>query len=336
MGAYLRLLGAVWTLTRNDALLPFEADPYYPAGVRVLARALRLVASRRSGRPGERMARSLETLGPVAIKGGQLLSTRGDVFGPVFAEDLGRLKDRLAPFPLAQARAEVERELGRPIEAVFETFGEPVAAASLAQAHDAILRDGRRVAVKVLRPGIERRVQEDSEALALAGRLVARWWPLARRLEPVKLYCIEEPLSPDNLTGYERLVREISSTRIASGEHEYTHHGFAELIRHQAVDVLQPDVTWCGGVTAVRKVAAMAAEHGLEFTPHRGGSLFGLPLCLSSTQCQWAESFGTNEPSSELMAAMMSPYRDGFYFPSEQPGFGTTLTEEMIKRHLVA
>jgi L-rhamnonate dehydratase len=159
---------------------------------------------------------------------------------------------------------------------------------------------------------------------------------MARRLEPVKLYCIEEPLSPDNVTGYERLVREISSTRIASGEHEYTHHGFAELIRHQAVDVLQPDVTWCGGVTAVRKVAAMAAEHGLEFTPHRGGSLFGLPLCLSSTQCQWAESFGTNEPSSELMAAMMSPYRDGFYFPSEQPGFGTTLTEEMIKRHLVA
>ncbi len=187
MGAYLRLLGAVWTLTRNDALLPFEADPYYPAGVRVLARALRLVASRRSGRPGERMARSLETLGPVAIKVGQLLSTRGDVFGPVFAEDLGRLKDRLAPFPLAQARAEVERELGRPIEAVFETFGEPVAAASLAQARDAILRDGRRVAVKVLRPGIERRVQEDSEALALAGRLVARWWPLARRLEPEAL-----------------------------------------------------------------------------------------------------------------------------------------------------
>jgi L-rhamnonate dehydratase len=158
---------------------------------------------------------------------------------------------------------------------------------------------------------------------------------LARRLEEVKLYCIEEPLSPDNLTGYERLVREVSSTRIASGEHEYTHFGFAELIRHQAVDVLQPDVTWCGGMTPMRKVAAMAAEHGLELTPHRGGSLFGLPLCLSSAQCQWAESFGTNEPSSELMEAMMATYKDGFYYPSEKPGFGTALTEELIKKNVV-
>ena len=187
IGAYLRLFGAVWTLTRNDALLPAEADPYYPPGIRVLGRALRLLAARRSGRPGERMARSLETLGPVAIKVGQLLSTRGDIFGPVFAEDLGRLKDRLAPFPLAQARAEVERELGRPIEALFQTFCEPVAAASLAQAHDATLLDGRRVAVKVLRPGIAHRVEADSEVLRLAARLVERWVPLARRLEPVAL-----------------------------------------------------------------------------------------------------------------------------------------------------
>jgi L-rhamnonate dehydratase len=159
---------------------------------------------------------------------------------------------------------------------------------------------------------------------------------MARRLEAVKLYCIEEPLSPDNLVGYERLVSEISSTRIASGEHEYTHHGFAELIRHRAADILQPDVSWCGGVTALRRIAAMAAEHGLEFTPHRGGSLFGLPLCLSSTQCNWAESFGTNEPPSELMAAMMAPYRDGFYYPVDKPGFGTELTEKLIQQNVVA
>lgn len=187
IGAYLRLFGAAWTLIRHDALLPIEADPYYPAGLRTLARGLRLFSSRRTGRPGERMARSLETLGPVAIKVGQLLSTRGDIFGPVFAEDLGRLKDRLAPFPTAQARTEVERQLGRPIEAVFQVFGEPVAAASLAQAHDATLLDGRRVAVKVLRPGIERRVEADSAVLTLAAGLIAFWWPLARRLEPQAL-----------------------------------------------------------------------------------------------------------------------------------------------------
>jgi ubiquinone biosynthesis protein len=187
LGAYMRLFGAGWMLIRHDALLPREGDAYYPSALGAVARGLRLFASQRAGRPGERMARSLETLGPVAIKVGQLLSTRGDIFGPVFAEDLGRLKDRLPAFPLIEAKAEVARELGRPVEAVFETFGTAVAAASLAQAHDATLLDGRRVAVKVLRPGIERRVAEDSEALALAARLIAFWWPLARRLEPEAL-----------------------------------------------------------------------------------------------------------------------------------------------------
>jgi len=183
--AFARLIGAAWTLARSDALLPRELDPLYSSGVRTLSKALRLVAGRgaRTGRPGERLARSLEHLGPVAIKLGQLLSTRADIFGPQFAEDLSRLKDRLEPFPTATARAEVEFTLGRPIESLFARFGGPVAAASLAQAHEAALQDGRRVAVKVLRPGIARRVAQDAEVLALAARLAARWAP-ARRLEP--------------------------------------------------------------------------------------------------------------------------------------------------------
>ncbi|WP_068877319.1 2-polyprenylphenol 6-hydroxylase [Phenylobacterium sp. CCH9-H3] len=186
LGAYGRLFGAGWTLVRNDALLPRELDAFYSPAVRVLADTLRLFATRRQGRPGERLARSLEGLGPVAIKLGQLLSTRGDIFGRQFAEDLGHLKDRLPPFPMAQARAIVAQELGRPVDDVFARFGEPVAAASLAQAHDATLTDGRRVAVKVLRPGIERRVAADSAVLELAARLLQRWAPPIRRLEPVK------------------------------------------------------------------------------------------------------------------------------------------------------
>ena len=186
LGALSRLIGAGWALVRNDALLPRELDPLYPPAVSTLSKGLRLFAGRgaKAGRPGERLARSLERLGPVAIKLGQLLSTRADLFGAEFAEDLSRLKDRLDPFPTAIARAEVERELGRPVEAVFAHFGEPVAAASLAQAHDATLLDGRRVAVKVLRPAIARRVARDGEVLALAARLVERWAPPARRLEP--------------------------------------------------------------------------------------------------------------------------------------------------------
>lgn len=186
LGAYLRLFGAGWTLVRNDALLPRELDAFYSPAVRLGANTLRIFASRRTGRPGERLARSLEGLGPVAIKLGQLLSTRGDIFGRQFAEDLGHLKDRLPAFPMAQARAIIEQELGRPVEAVFAALGEPVAAASLAQAHEATLMDDRRVAVKVLRPGIERRVAADSAVLALAARLIQRWAAPIRRLEPVK------------------------------------------------------------------------------------------------------------------------------------------------------
>lgn len=185
-GAFLRMVGAGWTLVRNDALLPRELDAFYPPPVRVLADTLRLFATRRYGRPGERLARAFEALGPVAIKLGQLLSTRADIFGRTFAEDLGHLKDKLPPFPTPQARAQIRDELGRPVDEVFATFGEPVAAASLAQAHEATMADGRRVAVKVLRPGIERRVAADSAALSLAARLVERWIAPARRLEPVK------------------------------------------------------------------------------------------------------------------------------------------------------
>lgn len=185
LGAYLRLFGAGWTLVRNDALLPRELDGAYSPAVRAGANALRVFATRRSGRPGERLARALEGLGPVAIKVGQLLSTRGDIFGGVFAEDMGRLKDRLPPFPTALARAIIAQELGQPVEAVFANLDEPVAAASLAQAHPATLNDGRAVAVKVLRPGIERRVAADAAVLALAARLAERWATPLRRLEPV-------------------------------------------------------------------------------------------------------------------------------------------------------
>jgi ubiquinone biosynthesis protein len=185
-GALVRLLGAGWTLVRNDALLPRELAALYPGWLDTLSKTLNLFAraDAKSGRPGERLARSLEHLGPVAIKLGQLLSTRADLFGGAFAEDLSRLKDRLAPFPTSQARAEVERGLGRPLDSMFQSFGEPVAGASLAQAHEAVWRDGRKVAVKVLRPGIERRVAADAELLALTARLVDRWVPPARRLEP--------------------------------------------------------------------------------------------------------------------------------------------------------
>jgi ubiquinone biosynthesis protein len=175
----------IWTLGRADALFPKEIDDQLPASLKLTARALRLFTSReaRAGRPGERLARALVRLGPVSIKLGQFLSTRGDIFGQVFADDLAHLKDRLPPFPTDVARTEVEAAIGKPIDALFSEFGGPVAAASLAQAHRARLKDGREVAVKVLRPGVERRVARDVAAMTLAADLIETW-PVARRLEP--------------------------------------------------------------------------------------------------------------------------------------------------------
>jgi len=184
-----RLISAAFRLVRADALLPRELDPYLPSTPRMIARTLRVFAgpAARDGRPGERLARALERLGPAAIKLGQLLSTRADIFGDVFAADLAHLKDRLDPFPLPVALAEIERSLGVAPDVVFASVDAPIAAASIAQAHAAVLHDGRKVAVKVLRPGIEQRIAEDAAMLSLAARLVERWIAPARRLEPQAL-----------------------------------------------------------------------------------------------------------------------------------------------------
>lgn len=186
-GSYGRLVWAAVLLIRSDALIPRELDPVLPPGVRTVARLLRLFSGRaaRSGRPGERLASALERLGPVGIKLGQFLSTRADIFGAEFAEDLSRLKDRLEPFALGEAKEIVASALGRPLEELFLEFDAAIAGASLAQAHPARLVGGRRVAVKVLRPGIEARVAADSRALRAAARLAESWAPASRRLEPV-------------------------------------------------------------------------------------------------------------------------------------------------------
>lgn len=186
LSSYFRLVAAGWRLARADALIPRELEPMLPPWPRTLAGMVRLIAGpqARTGRPGERLAAALETMGPVAIKLGQFLSTRADIFGAQFADDLSRLKDSLAPFPTAQAARLVEHALGRPIDVLFETFGEPVGAASLAQVHAATLPGGRRVAVKILRRSIEAQVASDTRALTLAGDLVERFVPGVARLEP--------------------------------------------------------------------------------------------------------------------------------------------------------
>jgi L-rhamnonate dehydratase len=150
------------------------------------------------------------------------------------------------------------------------------------------------------------------------------------RMQEFRLYWIEEALSPDNLEGYAQLCREVRGPLIASGEHEYTRFGFEELIGHKAVKLLQPDTTWSGGLTEVRRIAALAAAHNLPMAPHRGGSPYGLSVILTTPSCVLAESFGTLEKSTPLMAAMTSHFENGYYYPTEKPGFGVELSKSML------
>ncbi len=129
--------------------------------------------------------RAITALGPAYIKFGQLMSTRPDVVGPELANEMRVLQDALPAFDTAIAKAEVEKELGIKIDDVFSSFSEPVAAASLAQVHKATIREtGQVVAVKVLRPGIERAFMKDVDAFYLAAAIVDIFAPFARRLRP--------------------------------------------------------------------------------------------------------------------------------------------------------
>jgi ubiquinone biosynthesis protein len=134
---------------------------------------------------GRRLREALETLGPIFVKFGQMLSTRRDLVPLDIADELAKLQDQVPPFSSEEAIVEIEKGLGRKIEEVFLKFDNaPVASASIAQVHFATLKDGREVAVKVLRPGVEAAIARDVALLETAAQLIERWWPEARRLKP--------------------------------------------------------------------------------------------------------------------------------------------------------
>ena len=145
-----------------------------------------LLFFRSTKRPrAERLRLALEKLGPIFVKFGQMLSTRRDLMPTDIADELAKLQDQVPPFPSSQAIAILEANYGKPLSEVFQSFEPlPVASASVAQVHFAVLPDGRHAAVKILRPGITSIIEHDIALLKVAAELMEWLWSDGRRLKP--------------------------------------------------------------------------------------------------------------------------------------------------------
>ncbi|OYZ98733.1 MAG: ubiquinone biosynthesis protein UbiB, partial [Novosphingobium sp. 17-62-8] len=178
-----RLLGWGRTLARHGALRGIENDPNTPAPVRTLCKVARF-GTIQPKTPD--YAGAFRAIGPAAIKLGQTLATRPDLVGEEAAHNLLALQDKLPPVDFALIRREIESTFGKPLESLFASFDpDPIGAASVAQVHSAVTTDGRKVAVKILRPGVREKFTRDIETYewaaahleALGGAEVSRLRP---------------------------------------------------------------------------------------------------------------------------------------------------------------
>ncbi|WP_120510101.1 ubiquinone biosynthesis regulatory protein kinase UbiB [Photobacterium salinisoli] len=170
-----------------DDLLPDDPRTRLP---KLMRKSLFWIRNQHPDKPlGERLRLALQTLGPVWVKFGQMMSTRRDLFPPHIADQLALLQDRVAPFDGALARHQIEKSLGGPLDTWFADFDQtPLASASIAQVHTATLKEnGREVVIKVIRPDILPVIKADIKLMYRMARLLSRFMPEARRLRPVEV-----------------------------------------------------------------------------------------------------------------------------------------------------
>ena len=188
LGHVFRLTRAGFVLAREGAFVDLDPSTLPPFARLPLFLANLLARGGTHGFGG--LAAAIDRLGPSYVKLGQFLATRPDIVGPRVAIELEKLQDRMAPVDRATAVAAVETAFGAPIDSLFIEFGEPVAAASIAQVHKARVRDAageRDVAVKLVRPGVERRFARDLSDMFYAARSAEGFEPRLRRLRLVEV-----------------------------------------------------------------------------------------------------------------------------------------------------
>ena len=201
-----RLVFIVYTLLRfglDELALSSFRQPWVRFLVKCITLGRKLDAPR-----GARLRMALERLGPVFVKFGQVLSTRRDLLPADLADELAQLQDNVPPFAAAQARQLIEKAFGKRIEDVFSSFdAEPVASASIAQVHFATMKDGREVAVKVLRPNILGVIDDDMALLRTVASWVDKLSADGKRLKPREVVAEFDNYLHDELD----LVREASN-----------------------------------------------------------------------------------------------------------------------------
>ncbi len=236
----------------------------------------------------ERLRLALETLGPIFVKFGQLLSTRRDLIPTDIADELAKLQDRVPPFSSVQAVALLEANYGKPLLEVFASFEQtPVASASVAQVHFAVLPNGHEVAVKVLRPGIKRIIRHDVALLDICAALIESLWEDGKRLKPKLVVAEFEKYLHDELD----LMREAAN---------------ASQLRRNFADarlLLVPEVywDWCS-----ERVMVMERMQGIPIS--QIAALRAAKINIPKLAADGVEIFYTQV------------FRDGFFHADMHPG----------------
>lgn len=162
---------------------------------------------------------------------------------------------------------------------------------------------------------------------------------LARSLESFKIKWMEEFLPPDDYSGYRDVREALRGTPIllTTGEHEYTRYGFQTLLQSRCVDILQPDVTWMGGITEARRLIAMASAHDTMVIPH-GSSVYSYHLQYAFVNCPLAEYINLSPNADKIVPYFGDIFHDeplpsnGFIDLPNRPGFGITIDEHKLIR----
>src|SRR5437773_5363897 len=154
---------------------------------------------------------------------------------------------------------------------------------------------------------------------------------LARAVAEFDVLWIEEPVPPDQIDSYRRLKDALPDMLIAGGEHEFTRYGFRDLIEKEAVDILQPDIYRAGGVSELKKIAAMASAHGLPVIPHGVGAPT-YHFVASTPGCPRAEYVDILAQGGRPVLKGEPQPKNGFLDLSDAPGFGYELDEEVFGR----